>query len=101
MDAKSFEKLTSKVSNETLAESMEMTAKILADISEGRDGLGLWPIVCTEAAKRLRAAKAVDNFDAKLLEDLTRRIYEAVTPETVALGAEKLRQKLVSVIAAN
>lgn len=94
--------IVTQVSNQTLAKTMEMTAGFVEELEKAADiPSHAASIGCREAARRLMAITQAQPADSKLLEDLTRRIYEAVTPETVELGAEKLRQKLVAVIAAN
>lgn len=104
MDQKTFAVLSMKVSNSAIAKAMRNTAELLDKIEKELGGVEspLGSIICLEAARRLDLIeKPADASQGKLLEDLTKRIYELITPENVALGVEGLKRKLIEVVAAN
>ena len=101
MDHQKFIELTSKVSNHAIAQAMLKTAGLLAEIEKGAgitEPVG--SITCIEAARRLESMNS-DIAVMKQVEDLSRRIFEVITPENVQLGHSWLKKKLTEVIAAN
>lgn len=93
--------------NDKIAQTLLMTAELINEFRKAGAPLSeVGPMCLMEAAERLKKLPATADkitlaYNKDLLEDLTKRIYEAVTPESVALGAEGLRKKLIAVMAAN
>lgn len=103
MDHKKFLESTTKVSNGALAQAIAKIASLLSSL-EKQGGITepVVSVICLEAARRLVMTTNSSQIESmKLVEDLSRRIYETITPENIALGHTWLKRKITEVIAAN